>query len=81
MLFRNECNDLIYRRESDGKLFLLMEGMTVGYLTEKKSYDVIVVFEYDDHKKDFGAPVTWFYGASFADEADSFLSDLKEFIG
>ena len=81
MLYRNDTNDLIYKRESDGKQFFLMAGMTVGYQAEKKSYDVIIVFEYDDGKKDFGKAVTWFYGASFADDADTLLADLKEFVG
>ena len=31
MLYRNYFNDLIYRRERDGKQFFLMEGMTIGY--------------------------------------------------
>jgi hypothetical protein len=81
MLYRNKFNDLIYRRESDGKLFLLMEGMTVGNKSEKKTYDVIIVFEYDESKEDFGAAVTWFYGASFADDEYSLISDLKKFVG
>ena len=81
MLYRNNYNDLIYRRESDGKKFLLMEGMTVGYKSEKKTYDVIIVFEYNENKEDFGTVVTWFYGASFADDEDSFIADLKKFVG
>ena len=81
MLYRNNCNDLIYRRESDGKQFLLMEGMTVGYKSEKKTYDVIIAFEYDENKEDFGAAVKWFYGAAFADDEDSLISDLKKFLG
>ncbi len=81
MLYRNEMYDLIYRREADGKQFFLMEGMTVGHQAEKKSYDVIIVFEYDEVKKDFGKAIAWFYGASFADDADTLLADLKEFVG
>ena len=81
MLYRNKFNDLIYRRESDGKLFLLMEGMTVGNKSEKKTYDVIIVFEYDESKEDFGAAVKWFYGASFADDEYSLISYLKKFVG
>ena len=81
MLYRDEFNDLLYRRECDGKLFFLMEGMTVGYQAEKKSYDVIIVFEYNEGTKDFGSAVTWFYGASFADDEDSLIADLKKLVG
>ena len=81
MLYRNECSDLIYRRESDGKQFLLMEGMTVGSQTEKKTYDVIIAFEYDESNMDFGKVFCWFYGASFADNEESLIEDLKKFVG
>ena len=81
MLYRNSCNDLIYRRESDGKQFLLMEGMTVGSQSEKKTYDIIIAFDYDEKSEDFGDAVKWFYGASFADNEESLIEDLKKFVG
>ena len=80
MLYRNEMNDLIYQRESDGKKYLLMEGMDFGKNGNKKSYDVIVVFEYDEESGDFGSVATWLYGAAFAESEDT-LDWLKNNIG
>ena len=80
MLYRNENDDLIYRRESDGKLFLLMEGVEAG-VKGKLSYDVLIVFEYSEgEEQDLGNVVTWLYGAAFADSDDT-LEFLRRRIG
>ena len=79
MLYRNDKNDLIYKRESDGEEFFLMEGMTVGN-GDKQTYDIIIVFDCDSCG-DFKTPVTWFYGATFAYDEAGLLQDLKQYVG
>ena len=80
MLYRNNNGDLIYKRESDGKLFLLMEGIIPKCQSKNNSYDVLIVFKYDPDSEQFYDPVTWLYGASFA-ESDDTVKWLKKFVG
>lgn len=81
MLYRNNTGDLIYLRESDGKKFLIMEGTTIGGAAKKETYDVAIVFEWNEgEEQDLGNVAAWFYGVTFADDG-SFLDTVKEFVG